>query len=100
MSRLGIDFSQDDFAALCRRHGIRRVAFFGSVLRDDFGADSDIDMLVEFGPQAQPGFEIVAIQAEFSEFFEGREVDFVNPKYISRFLREVVLSTAEEIYAA
>jgi predicted nucleotidyltransferase len=81
-------------------HGIRRVAFFGSVLRDDFGADSDIDMLVEFEPQAQPGFEIVAIQEEFSEFFGGREVDFVNPKYISRFLKDEVLSTAEEIYAA
>ena len=100
MARLGIDFSQDDFAALCRRHGIRRVAYFGSVLRDDFGADSDIDMLVEFEPQAQPGFEIVAIQAEFSEFFGGRAVDFVNPKYISRFLKEEVLSTAEEIHAA
>lgn len=71
MARPGIDFSHGDFAALCRRHGIRRVAFFGSVLRDDFGADSDIDMLVEFEPQAQPGFEIVATQEEFSEFFAG-----------------------------
>ena len=70
------------------------------MLRDVFGADSDIDMLVEFEPQAQPGFEMVGIEAEFSESFEGRAVDFVNPKYISRFLKDEVLSTAAEIYAA
>ena len=96
----GIEFCYDDFAALCRRHGIRRVAFFGSVLRDDFGPDSDIDMLVEFEPEAQPGFAIVTIQNEFSAFFGGRKVDFVNPKYISPFIKDEVLSTAEEIYAA
>jgi predicted nucleotidyltransferase len=70
------------------------------VLRDDFGPDGDIDMLVEFEPQAQPGFEIVAIHGEFSESFGGREVDFVNSTYISRFLKDDVLSTAAGLHAA
>jgi predicted nucleotidyltransferase len=100
MTRPRIDFSQDEFAALCRRHGIRRVAFFGSVLRDDFTPQSDIDMLVEFTPEAQPGWEIVDIQREFSLFFGGRPVDFVNPKYLNRRLRDRVLASAEVVYAA
>jgi predicted nucleotidyltransferase len=100
MTRPRIDYSQDEFAALCRRHGIRRVAFFGSVLRDDFSPQSDIDMLVEFTPEAQPGWEIVDIQSEFSAFFGGRQVDFVNPKYLNRRLRERVLASAEVVYAA
>ena len=95
-----IDFSHGDLAALCRKHGIRRVAFFGSVLRDNFTAQSDIDMLVELIPQAQPGWEIVAIQDEFSAFFDGRSVDFVNPKYLNRRLRDRVLASAEVVYAA
>jgi len=95
-----IDFSRDEFAALCRRHGIRRVAFFGSVLRDDFTPQSDIDMLVEFDPEAQPGWEIVDIQKEFSSFFDGRPVDFVNPKYLNRRLKDRVLASAEVVYAA
>ena len=100
MTQPRIDFSHNEFAALCRRHGIRRVAFFGSVLRDDFGPESDIDMLVEFSPEAQPGWEIVDIQGEFSDFFGGRPVDFVNPKYINHRLRDRVLADAEVIYAA
>jgi predicted nucleotidyltransferase len=95
-----IDFSREEFAALCRRHGIRRVAFFGSVLRDDFTPESDIDMLVEFEPEAQPGWEIVDIQREFSLFFDGRSVDFVNPKYLNRRLKDRVLASAEVVYAA
>lgn len=95
-----VAYSHDRLKAICRHHGIRRVAFFGSVLRDDFGPDSDIDVLVEFEPNRQPGFSIVSIQREFSDLFGGRRVDFVNPKYISPFIQEEVLATAEEIYAA
>jgi predicted nucleotidyltransferase len=100
VTRPRIDFSRDEFAALCRRHGIRRVAFFGSVLREDFTPQSDIDMLVEFTPEAQPGWEIVDVQREFSRFFDGRPVDFVNPKYLNRRLRDQVLASAEVVYAA
>jgi uncharacterized protein len=86
--------------SLRRRHGICRVAFFGSVLRDNFTPQSDIDMLVEFTPEAQPGWEIVAIQREFSLFFDGRPVDFVTPKYPNRHLRDRVRASAEVVYAA
>ena len=57
-------------------------------------------MLVEFTPGAQPGWEIVDIQSEFSAFFGGRPVDFVNPKYLNRRLRDRVLASAEVVYAA
>ena len=57
-------------------------------------------MLVEFAPEAQPGWEIVDIQREFSLFFDGRQVDFVNPKYLNRRLRDRVLASAEVVYAA
>jgi uncharacterized protein len=100
MTRPRIDFSHEEFAALCRRHGIRRVAFFGSVLRDDFTPQSDIDMLVEFTPEAQPGWEIIDIQGEFSSFVHGRTVGFVNPKYLNRRLRDRVLESAEVVFAA
>jgi hypothetical protein len=100
MSEPKIDFSRDELAALCRKHHIRRIAFFGSVLRDDFAPDSDVDMLVEFEPDMHPGMEIVDIEEEFTRILGGHKVDFVNPKYISRFIKDEVLSTAEEIYAA
>ena len=50
MSRARIEFSQEELEAICRRRAVKRVALFGSVLRDDFGPDSDIDVLVEFDP--------------------------------------------------
>jgi predicted nucleotidyltransferase len=100
MTRPALDYDHDQFVALCRRHGIRRVAFFGSVLRDDFGPGSDVDMLVEFAPEAQPGWEIVDIQRQFSTIFGGHPVDFVNPKYLNRRLRDRVLADAEVVYAA
>jgi len=100
MTRPRLEYDSEQFAALCRRHGIRRVAFFGSVLRDDFGPESDVDMLVEFAPEAQPGWEIVNIQKEFSDVLGGHAVDFVNPKYLNRRMRDRVLADAEVVYAA
>jgi predicted nucleotidyltransferase len=59
-----------------------------------------LSMLAEFAPEAQPGWEIVDIQHEFSLFFDGRRVDFVNPKYLNRHLKDRVLASAEIVYAA
>ena len=95
-----IDFSREVLEAICRRRAVKRLALFGSVLRDDFKRQSDIDMLVVFDPEAQPGWEIVDIQKEFSLFFDGRPVDFVNPKYLNRRLKDRVLASAEVVYAA
>ena len=87
-------------ADFCRRHHIRKLSLFGSVLRDDFGPQSDVDVLVEFDDQHVPGFEFVRIQIELSELLGGRRVDLVTPRALSPFLRERVLRSAETRYAA
>lgn len=86
-------------ADFCRRHHIRRLSFFGSVLRDDFGPDSDVDALVEFEPAHVPGWEIYDIEQEFSRLCGGRKVDFVNPRYLHPRMRDSVLRSAELQYA-
>jgi len=78
-SQISIDL--DPVKAFCRRHHIRRLALFGSVLRDDFRADSDVDVLVEFQPGHVPGLDFVSIEREFSELLKGRRVDMVTPKF-------------------
>ena len=83
----------------CRRHHIRRLSLFGSVLRDDFGPDSDVDVLVEFDPGHTPGFEFISLQDELTGVI-GRRVDLHTPASLSRYFRERVLAEAEEQYAA
>ena len=82
----------------CRRHAIRRLALFGSVLREDFGPESDVDVLVEFKPGSEVGLEFFRMQEELSEIL-GRGVDLNTPGFISKYFREQVLSEAEEVYA-
>lgn len=87
-------------ADLCRRHHIRRLALFGSVLRDDFGPASDVDVLVEFEPGQTIGFEIITIEEDLSALFGGRRVDVVIEKYLNPRLRDRVLASAQVQYAA
>lgn len=90
--------SQDTLAAFCQRHHIRRLALFGSVLRDDFGPDSDIDVLVEFEPGHMPGLITLAgIEIELSELL-GRKVDLRLPGDLSRYFRQDVLDNAQVQY--
>lgn len=97
---LQIDVDADGLAAFCRRSGIRRLSFFGSVLREDFGPESDIDVLVEFGSDAGIGlFEFVNLQRELGELL-GRDVDLHTPASLSHFFREGVVDSAEVAYAA
>jgi len=84
----------DVIAEFCRRHHIRRLSLFGSALRNDFGPESDVDLLVEFEPGHSPGWEIVDIEEELSCLFGGRRVDVVNPKFLNRRLRDRVLRSA------
>ena len=84
---------------LCRRRGIRRLSLFGSVLRDDFRPDSDVDVLVEFKPDARTGFAVVDIEDELTGLFGGHRADLVNAKYLNRHLRERILASAELQYA-
>ncbi|MCD6415865.1 MAG: nucleotidyltransferase family protein [Planctomycetes bacterium] len=94
-----IDVSRSRIAEFCRRRHIRRLSLFGSVLRDDFGPDSDVDVLVEFEPGHTPGLAIVDVEEELSALLGGRRVDMVNPKYLNRRLRTRVLGHAEVQYA-
>ena len=97
---LQIDVDAEGLAAFCRRAGIRRLSFFGSVLREDFGPESDIDVLVEFSPDSGIGlFEFVDLQHELAELL-GREVDLHTPASLSHFFREDVVDSAEVAYAA
>jgi hypothetical protein len=87
-------------SACCRRHHIRRLALFGSVLRDDFRPDSDVDVLVEFQPGHVPGLDFVTIEREFSGLLQGRSVDMVTPKFLNPGIRDQVLTSAEPLYVA
>lgn len=83
----------------CRRHHIRRLSLFGSVLRDDFRPDSDIDVLVDFEPGQVIGLRIIDIEDELSEILGGHKVDLVSEKYLNRHIRDRVLASAEVQYA-
>ena len=87
-------------AQFCRRHHIRRLSFFGSVLRDDFGPDSDIDVLVDFEPDARIGLiRMARIEIDLSDMI-GRKVDLRSPGDLSRHFRDQVVAAAEVLYAA
>lgn len=87
----------DKIAKLCQQYHIRWLALFGSVLRDDFRPDSDIDLLVEFEPGYTPGFAFIDIQDKLLELF-GRTVDLNTPQDLSRYFRNRVLAEAEVYY--
>ena len=86
--------------AFCQRHHIARLALFGSALRDDFDADSDVDALVEFQPGHVPGLNFVSMERELSGLLQGRRVDLVSPKFLNVRIREQVLREAEPLYGA
>jgi predicted nucleotidyltransferase len=82
----------------CQRNHIRRLAFFGSVLRDDFGPKSDVDVLVEFEPGHIPGLSFFRMEEELAQIL-GRKVDLNTPQSLSRYFRESVLTEAEVQYS-
>lgn len=96
--RISID--RDAVSAFCRRHHITRLALFGSVLRDDFGPESDVDVLVEFEAGHIPGLEFVSMERELSGLLHGRRVDLVTPKFLNARIRHQVLDDAEPLYVA
>lgn len=94
-----VQIPMDQIESFCRRHGIRRLALFGSIVRDDFGPESDIDVLVEFKPGARTGFAFFGMQDELSEIL-GRNVDLNTPQCLSKYYRDEVLQEAQVLYAA
>ena len=96
-ARVALDHKK--VAELCRRHRIRKLSLFGSVLRDDFRPDSDVDVLVEFEPGSSIGLiRLAGIELELSQLM-GRKVDLRTPADLSRYFRQEVLDSAEVQYA-
>jgi predicted nucleotidyltransferase len=96
---LAIPIPHEAIAEFCRKWGIRRLAFFGSVVRDDFGPESDVDVLVEFLPERTPGWEFFwDLPNELSSILGGHKVDVVTLKSLSRWIRANVLSEAMDEY--
>lgn len=95
-----LQIPQDRVADFCRRHHIRKLALFGSVLREDFRPDSDVDVLVEFEPGARVGLLALAgMELELSALV-GRRVDLNTEGFLSRYFRDEVLKAAEVQYVA
>jgi predicted nucleotidyltransferase len=93
-----IEFSKEELAAFCRRNRIRRLSFFGSVLRDDFTPDSDVDALIEFEPDARVGLiRLAGIEIDLSQLL-GRKAEIHTVKGLSPYFRDDVLQAAETQY--
>ena len=88
---------RDKIADFCRRHHIRKLSVFGSALRNDFSANSDVDILVEFHRGHEPGFAFFSMQEELSDLI-GRKVDLNTPAFLSRYFRREVINQAEVQY--
>ena len=96
----GIDISKDRIADFCRRHRIKKLSVFGSILRSDFRPDSDIDVLVEFEPGARVGLiKLAGIEIELGKLL-GRKVDLNTAGFLSRYYRDRVLAEAQVQYDA
>ena len=99
MNHHGIKVPKGRIAEFCRRHHIRKLAFFGSVLRDDFRPDSDLDILVDFESGHTVGLlRMAGLELELSAML-GRKVDLRTPGELSRYFRDEVVRTSEVQYA-
>ena len=100
MVKHGIEIPSAEWLAdFCERHRVRKLSFFGSFTRDDFGQESDIDVLVEFKPNAGVGlFELAAMEREMSGVMGGRMVEINTPNSLSKYFRDEVLAEAEGAY--
>jgi hypothetical protein len=100
MSAPHISVARERIAAFCQRNHIRQLAFFGSVLRDDFRPDSDVDVLVEFEAGHSVGFfDLARMAREMTEVL-GRKADLRTPAEISPYFRDEVLRSSLVEYAA
>lgn len=99
--RSGIDVDDKALAQFCQRHHIARLALYGSSLRGDFSASSDIDVLVEFEPGRVPGLlRLAEMEIELEDLLGGSEVELRTYEDLSRFFRDEVRASARQLYAA
>ena len=100
MAQTKIDIPIKKISDFCQQHHIRELALFGSVLRDDFGPESDVDVLIEFEPEAHVGYQrFFRLQDELTTLL-GREVDLFTPNSLKPFARDSAVKSKSVIYAA
>ena len=100
MSEARISIPKDSIAEFCIRNRVRRLSLFGSVLRKDFGPDSDVDILVEFEPGARIGLiRLSGLEIELGNIV-GRKVDLNTPGFLSKYYRNQILTEADVQYDA
>ena len=92
-----INIPEEEIVQFCQQNHIKRLALFGSVLRDDFGPESDIDVLVEFEPGVRIGLRFFTMEEELSQILR-RKVDLNTPGFLSKYIRDEVLAEAEIYY--
>ena len=97
--RIRINIPKEQLAQFCEAYHVRRISLYGSALRDDFGPDSDIDILIDFEPGFKTGLlKMARMENELSGML-GRKVDLRTPGDLSRYFRQEVLESAEVEYA-
>jgi len=95
------ELQKEKIALFCRKHHIQKLSLFGSILRDDFKSDSDVDVLVEFESGHVPSFfKLFDMEDELSAVFGDRKVDIRTPEDLSRYFRQRVMASAAVQYAA
>ena len=100
MSESKISIPKDRIAEFCKRNRVRKLSLFGSVLRKDFGPDSDVDFLVEFEPGARIGLiRLSGLEIELGNIV-GRKVDLNTPGFLSKYYRDQILTEADVQYDA
>jgi predicted nucleotidyltransferase len=100
MPKAKINIPRERLADFCKTNRIQKFALFGSVLREDFSPSSDVDILVEFAPDARVGLiRLAALEIELGEIL-GRKVDLNTPGFLSRHYRDRILAEAEVQYDA
>ncbi len=99
MAKIPYEMPKDKIKAFCKRNKIRKLSVFGSILRQDFGPGSDIDLLVEFDPGNIPGLiRLAGMENELAEIL-GRKVDIRTAQDLSRYFRQDVIKSSEVQYA-
>lgn len=94
-----ISIPEEQLADFCQRYHILKLSFFGSVLGETFGPESDVDVLVEFEPGHIPGLNLIRMQDELSILLGGRKVDLVTPKFLNKRIRDRAIAEAAVQYA-
>ena len=101
MAKIKLNLPEKKIIDFCEKNYITKLSLFGSVLREDFRIDSDLDFLVEFKPGKIPGLiKLCRMQRELSEILNGRKVDLRTPQELSKYFRDEVLAQAEVQYAS